>query len=138
MTRLEYFYGQYCPHCHRSGVEPVIVPPAWAKGGQSEVLRPVWSEALKALRQAGRIFIIGYSMPSTDEFFRYLLALALAENEGLDKVLVVNDSREAQKRFENLFHSQFRMRKLKPLLARIETYATRSDGLGSELVACTN
>jgi hypothetical protein len=131
--RLEYFYGQYCPNCHRSGVEPVIVPPTWAKGGQSEVLRPVWSEALKALREAGRIFIIGYSMPSTDEFFRYMLALALAENEGLDKVLVVNDSAEAQKRFENLFHSQFGMRKLKPVPIKIEAYTTSSNGLGWEL-----
>jgi hypothetical protein len=111
----------------------MIVPPTWAKGGQSEVLRPVWSEALKALREAGRIFIIGYSMPSTDEFFRYMLALALAENEGLDKVLIVNISADAQKVFESLFHSQFGMRKLKPIQMKIEAYTTLNDGLGWEL-----
>src|SRR5260370_14439792 len=111
--RLEYFYGQRCPHCHQDTIEPVIVPPTWAKGGQSEVLRPVWSKALEALREAGRIFIIGYSTPSTDQFFRYMLALALAENEALDRVVVVNTSADAQKTFHDLFHLQFGATKLK-------------------------
>jgi NAD-dependent SIR2 family protein deacetylase len=128
--RLEYFYGQHCPQCGQNQVEPVIVPPTWAKGGQSEMLRPVWSEALKSLREAGRIFIIGYSMPSTDEFFRYMLALALAENEGLDKVVVVNTSADRQKIFENLFHSQFGLRKLKAVQLKIETYTTLERRLG--------
>lgn len=131
--RLEYFYAPHCPHCGQTAVEPVIVPPTWSKGGQSELLRPVWSEALKALREAGRIFIIGYSMPSTDEFFRYMLALALATNEGLDKVVVVNDSSDAQKTFESLFHSQFGARKLRPVDLKIEAYTTQTDGLGWEL-----
>src|SRR5258708_30419435 len=90
--------------------QPIIVPPTWAKGGQSEVLRPVWAKALEALREAGRIFIIGYSMPSTDQFFRYMLALALAANGKLDRVVVVNTSAEAQKTFQHLFHSEFRNR----------------------------
>jgi NAD-dependent SIR2 family protein deacetylase len=113
--RLEYFYGQACSRCGRE-IEPVIVPPTWAKGGQSEVLRPVWAHALRALREAGRIFVIGYSMPSTDEFFRYMLALALATNEQLDKVLVVNPSRSTQDTFAQLFHSQFSTRKRKRLV----------------------
>lgn len=131
--RLEYFYGQHCPHCGQNEVEPVIVPPTWAKGGESEVLRPVWAEALRALREAGRIFVIGYSMPSTDQFFRYMLALALAANEGLDKVVVVNPSSDAQQTFEKLFHSQFEARKLKPIHLKIEAYVTEGDGLGFEL-----
>jgi NAD-dependent SIR2 family protein deacetylase len=133
--RLEYFYGQHCPHCGQNVAEPVIVPPTWAKGGQSEVLRPVWSKALEALREAGRIFIIGYSMPSTDQFFRYMLALALATNEMLDKVVVVNTSPDAQKTFEDLFHSQFGIRKLKPVDLPIADYSVRggNDSLGFEL-----
>jgi len=131
--RLEYFYGQHCSACGRAEIEPVIVPPTWAKGGQSDVLRPVWAEALRALREAGRVFVIGYSMPSTDEFFRYMLALALAANEGLDKVIVVNPSSDAQKTFENLFHSQFGARKLKPIHNTVEAYVTQGDGLGWEL-----
>ncbi len=127
--RLEYFYGQSCSLCHHE-VEPVIVPPTWAKGGQSEVLRPVWAKALRALQEAGRIFVIGYSMPSTDEFFKYMLALALATNEQLDKVFVVNPSKLAQDTFAKLFHSQFSARKLAPVESTIDAY---KHGLGNEL-----
>lgn len=128
--RLEYFYGQTCRNCGRQQVEPVIVPPTWAKGGQSEVLRPVWCEALRALQQAGRIIIIGYSMPPTDEFFRYMLALALATNEKLDKVIVVNPSDNAQETFAKLFLPQFADRRLvsKKLVAAEYVYE-----LGNEL-----
>jgi hypothetical protein len=90
---------------------------------------------LEALREAGRIFIIGYSMPSTDQFFRYMLALALAANEMLDKVVIVNTSPDAQKTFQDLFHSQFGVRKLKPVELRIAEYAASggNDSLGFEL-----
>lgn len=127
--RLEYFYGERCSHCH-SEIEPLIVPPTWAKGGQSELLRPVWASALRALKEAGRIFVIGYSMPSTDEFFRYMLALALATNEQLDRVIVVNPSKEAQDTFARLFHSQFSARKLIQVPSTIEGYI---NPMGNEL-----
>jgi hypothetical protein len=99
------------------------------------VLRPVWAKALAALREAGRIFIIGYSMPSTDQFFRYMLALALAANEMLDKVIVVNTSADAQNTFKELFRSEFGLRKLKSVERPIGEYAVRSenDSLGFEL-----
>ena len=126
--RLEYFYGQRRPSCNHQ-VEPVIVPPTWAKGGQSTILRPVWTRALQALREAGRIFIIGYSLPRTDEFFKYLLALALATNERLDKIIVVNPSKEAQDTFANLFSSHFGS-KLTPVQKEIEEYI---HPLGNEL-----
>jgi NAD-dependent SIR2 family protein deacetylase len=127
--RLEYFYGKSCSQC-RYQVEPVIVPPTWAKGGQSEVLRPVWAKALRVLREAGRIFVIGYSMPPTDQFFKYMLALALATNEKLDKVIVVNPSKQAQETFAKLFHSQFSTRKLVPIESTIDMYKL---DLGNEL-----
>jgi hypothetical protein len=130
--RLEYFYGQLCPQCGLNEVQPIIVPPTWAKGGQSGVLRSVWAEALRALREAGRIFIIGYSMPSTDAFFRYMLALALASNEVLDKVIVVNPSSEAQVTFEKLFQLQFRSRKLTPAKTTVHDYIA-SYALAKEL-----
>jgi NAD-dependent SIR2 family protein deacetylase len=130
--RLEYFYGQNCPHCHQKEVQPIIVPPTWAKGGQSGVLGPVWTEALRALREAGRIFIIGYSMPSTDAFFRYMLALALASNESLNKVIIVNPSAEAQESFTKLFQPQFSFRKLTEVKSTAEEYV-KGYALATEL-----
>jgi hypothetical protein len=69
-------------------------------------------------------------MPSTDEFFRYLLSLALATNEQLDKVIVVNPSREAQDTFAKLLQSQFSARKLVPAPLTIDAY---KHDLGNEL-----
>ena len=59
-----------------------------------------------------------------------MLAPALATNENLDRVIVVNPSREAQDTFTRLFHSQFSARKLIPVQSTIEDYV---HALGNEL-----
>ena len=45
---------------------------------------------MEAIQRATRICIIGYSMPETDSFFKYLLTLGLAENDQLYKLIVVD------------------------------------------------
>jgi hypothetical protein len=79
-----------------------------------------WAKALEALRDAGRIFIIGYSIASTDQFFRYMLALALAANEKLDRVVIANTSADAQKTFQDLFQSECASDFLNERLAAID------------------
>ncbi len=101
---------QVCPVCHHTTLRPFIVPPTWNKGIEEGFLRPVWSAALQELLGAGRIFIVGYSFPETDQFFKYLLGLALAQNNDLSEVWIVNPSREAHERFELLFSPYFRQR----------------------------
>jgi len=54
---------------------PVIVPPTWSKGSQYKDLGRVWAKAAAELAAAENIFVVGYSMPETDSFFRYLYAL---------------------------------------------------------------
>ncbi len=125
--RLGYFYGAACPSCQRP-IEPVIVPPTWAKGGQRDIFAPIWSRALQALQQAGRIFIIGYSMPEADAFFQYMLGLALATNEEIDQVIVVNPTPEAQQRFKQLFQQSFSQRKLRFVQLRAQSFVTQSLG----------
>ncbi len=110
--RLGYFYGAACPSCQRP-IEPVIVPPTWAKGGQRDIFAPIWTRALRALQQAGRVFIIGYSMPETDAFFQYMLGLALATNEEIDQVIVVNPDPDVEQKFAALFQQSFRERRLR-------------------------
>ncbi len=53
--------------------EALIVPPSFAKAPyfQHETIRYIWNEAGEALRNANRIFVIGYSMPESDLGFRY-------------------------------------------------------------------
>jgi hypothetical protein len=44
------------------------------------------------LSKATRICVIGYSMPETDTFFKYLLTMALSRNHQLYKLIVVDFS----------------------------------------------
>lgn len=73
--------------------QPLLVPPSWDKSGHRDILTPVWAKAVEELKAAKRICVIGYSMPKTDAFFRYLLTLALAENERLSDLIVVDLAR---------------------------------------------
>lgn len=69
-----------------------IEPPTWRKGQNAPGggIASVWSAALKGLRAASRIVIMGYSLPLTDVHFRYLLAAGLRENISLQEIIFVN------------------------------------------------
>ncbi len=82
--------------------EPVIVPPTWNKGTYHTQLGQVWRKAAAHLSEAEYIFIIGYSYPSTDEFFRYLYALGSIGEGWLEKIIVFNPDPAAGERFRAL------------------------------------
>lgn len=73
----------------KKGKVPLLVPPTWRKpmGGS---LLAVWDAAVAALRTARNVVIIGYSMPRTDQHFKYLLAAGLKGNISLRQILFVN------------------------------------------------
>lgn len=131
--QLEYFYGRRCDRCSQP-VEPVIVPPTWNKLGQPLIFSPVWTQALLALREAERIFIIGYSMPLTDTFFQYLLGLALATNERLHELFVVDPDEHTFEKYVRLFQEHFRERRLKHVPMSSVTFVANSlvGSLGQE------
>lgn len=54
---------------------PLIVPPSWNKADYHHDLTDVWAAAAKHLSEAEHIFVLGYSLPETDAFFRHLYAL---------------------------------------------------------------
>lgn len=54
---------------------PVIVPPTWNKSAHYSQVRRVWQRAAKRLADAEHIFVLGYSLPVADHFFRHLYAL---------------------------------------------------------------
>lgn len=72
-------------------MSPLIVPPTWDKGAGRSHLASVWRAAWEELRTAQRLFIVGYSAPPSDRYFRYFLASALANNYELHEVVVVTD-----------------------------------------------
>lgn len=86
----ENFRSMRCSKCNQPGLRLLLVPPSWDKSEYSQVMQPVWTRAVEALKNATRICVIGYSMPEADAFFKFLLALGLAENDRLYKLIVVD------------------------------------------------
>ncbi len=99
-----------CPTCQKDTVEPFIVPPTWNKAGYGAELTPVWTAAYQEIKEAARLIIIGYSLPDTDSFFKYLLALGVAENGSLQQIIVVNPDKEAHQRYQNFIATHFKRR----------------------------
>jgi hypothetical protein len=89
-TTLFPFRSIQCKHCGKPDPRLLLVPPSWDKNEYQDIMKPVWARAVKELQTATRICIIGYSMPASDTFFRYLLTLGLAENHQLYKLIVVD------------------------------------------------
>jgi hypothetical protein len=55
--------------------EPVIIPPTWNKSNIHPDMNAVWQQAALELEHAENLFVIGFSLPETDIFFRHLYAL---------------------------------------------------------------
>lgn len=95
-----------CKSCNKIEVlEPIMIPPTWSKIVRDTPIANVWAQAVKEIKNAFQIVVIGYSVPPTDTFFQYLLTLGLASNPRLHRVVVVNkdDSDELKLRYEKIF-----------------------------------
>jgi hypothetical protein len=84
--------------------DPVIVPPSWNKADHHQALTEIWARAAEHLGEAKSIFIVGYSLPLTDAFFRLLFALGTVGPTPLEKLTVYNpdETGEVNKRFREL------------------------------------
>jgi len=78
---------------------PVIVPPTWNKSDYHSAIANVWRAAARELSTAEHIYVIGYSLPRTDQFFHLLFALGTQSSSTiLRRVIVVNPDVKAGKR----------------------------------------
>jgi hypothetical protein len=84
--------------CDKCGVpltqDPVIVPPTWNKTEGHKELMNVWRQAAIELSQAENIICMGYSLPETDLFFRYLFALGTVGDAHLRRFWVFDPNAE--------------------------------------------
>lgn len=87
-SQLQEYYSKYTDV--EVNPEPVIVPPAWNKADYHQTLSSIWIDTAKHLEEAEYIFIIGYSLPETDAFFRLLYGLGTVGEALLKKVIVYN------------------------------------------------
>src|SRR5712691_10764033 len=90
-------------HCGtRCMPEPVIVPPTWNKGRYHGAIESVWRRAAKKLSEAETVIIIGYSLPTTDQFFHYLFGLGCVGGHLLRRVILCDPDVEVAARFRGL------------------------------------
>ena len=85
--------------------DPFIVPPTWNKTAFDEQIEQVWKRAASELNDAEHIFVLGYSLPSTDLFFNYLFALGVDMRTILKGFYVRNIDPIVEERFESLLGS---------------------------------
>ena len=81
---------RYCKFCgkERSTVEPLIISPTMLKDLEQTHLRVIWHNAHIELSEASEVVFIGYSFPTADYEFRYLLARALGSGEACKRPMV--------------------------------------------------
>jgi NAD-dependent SIR2 family protein deacetylase len=92
-------------HCnHPVQDDPFIVPPTWNKTQHYHEIWPVWQRAAQHLSEAEVIVVFGYSLPETDQFFRYLYALGTVGDTILKCFIVVDPdpSDQVMERFQSL------------------------------------
>lgn len=80
-----------------------IIPPTWGKTLAARAIHAQWQRAYQLLREANDIRIIGYSLPDTDAYVRYLLRAAVIETPNLKRidVLCLDPSEQVSKRYRD-------------------------------------
>jgi len=83
---------------------PIIIPPTWNKleFSYNFEIAKVWQKAAEELSNAENIFVIGYSCPETDNFFKYFLALGILGEKLIKKFWVFNPDQSIEDRFKSL------------------------------------
>jgi len=78
------------PGC-RKALARTIVPPTWEKTTYVNQLKALWKLAWNELREkAHQVIVLGYSFSDRDLLARYLIFTALAGNQNLKRVILVN------------------------------------------------
>ncbi len=113
---------------------PLLITPTWNKSFTSQ-LADIWKKAVLALRAATRVIILGYSMPPTDQHFRYLLAAGLQDNISLQNIFFVNlglREENTKTQLEGRLHSLFRREHFDRGIIQLVAKNTREFFTGSE------
>jgi len=105
-------------HKHQVDNLPMIVPPSWNKTDYQNNLSNVWHAAANELYEAKYIYILGYSLPEADSFFKYLYALGVLGETRLRGITIFNpdDSEDIKNRYNSIIgrgiENKFKFEKL--------------------------
>ena len=118
------------------GWSPFLLPPTWNKNPVDNL--STLEERRDSADDSNAWIIIGYSIPLTDQHFKFLLAAGLQSNISLRKVFFVNsglenpaERLELERRLQGLFrpeHFDQKIVELVPVSARAFFQGPRPDG----------
>lgn len=85
-----------------------IVPPTWAKGTHPNIV-PVWKNAFHILKESNHIRFVGYSLPTSDSYLKYLLKSAIVDSKHLKSIDVICMDRggDVKHRFDEFFEFNY-------------------------------
>ena len=113
------------------GRYPFIIPPSWNKYEYQNQLKTIWKKAAKVLSEAEIIFIIGYSFPETDLFFKYLYSLGSDSNTNILKIYVINPDVNLKSKFKDILSPSLLSNN--KLIFKDLTFANSIDYINKEL-----
>ncbi|TGM82416.1 hypothetical protein EHR01_06450 [Leptospira mtsangambouensis] len=87
-------------------IESRIIPPTWNKTANDQI-KIIWQNAFNMLNQAHEIIFLGYSLPESDAYIKYLITYSMLNNQNLKKVTVYNNDSDinVKNRYDQLFES---------------------------------
>ncbi|HEX2906602.1 MAG TPA: hypothetical protein VHO69_07075 [Phototrophicaceae bacterium] len=105
-------------------IDSEIVPPTWNKTLNPNILCD-WKVAYKALSEANQIRILGYSLPFTDAYFRFLLRAAIINTPNLRQIDVIckDDNGSVKKSYDEFV----KYPKYRFVSAKIEDYLRKNE-----------
>jgi hypothetical protein len=77
-----------------------IIPPTWRKGASDGLARQ-WAAARDVLSQANHLRVVGYSLPVSDSYVRYLLKATLSGAPHLKSIDVLTLNPEDEVRYRS-------------------------------------
>lgn len=78
----------YLSKLHGSIDDKNIVPPTWNKSLRTDI-KSYWELASQLLKEANHIRFIGYSLPDSDSYVKYLLKSSITEDQNLKTIDVI-------------------------------------------------
>ena len=80
-----------------------IIPPTWNKILSDEIIKRSWESSHRLIEQANHIRILGYSLPITDSYIKFLFKSAVINSDNLKSIDVIcmDPKQEVQKRYND-------------------------------------
>lgn len=85
-------------------IDTDIIPPTWSKN-VSKYIRNSWRLAYNLLKDSDEIRILGYSLPQTDTYIKYLLGISIKNSIQLKKIdiITLDSDNKVMRQYENIF-----------------------------------